>query len=68
MTEFDELVLNLTMPKVQAWERLNDPNYSGKLTMGEFHKLLLDAGYSEDVAQRAASARGWDRLSAGVMM
>jgi hypothetical protein len=56
------------MPKVQAWERLNNPEYSGKLTMGEFYDLLLKAGYSEEVAQRAASKRGWDRLEAGVQM
>ncbi len=58
----------MVMPKVQAWERLNDPGYCGRLTMGEFHALLLEAGYSEDVAQRAASKRGWDRLEAGVTM
>ncbi len=56
------------MSKVQAWERLNDPNYCGRLNMGEFHTLLLEAGYSEQVAQKAASQRGWDRLSAGVVM
>ena len=68
MTEFDELVLNLTLPKVQAWERLNNPEYSGQLTMGQFHALLLEAGYPEDVAQEAANKRGWDRLNAGVKM
>ncbi len=56
------------MPRVQAWERLNDPSYCGRLTMLEFHDLLLRAGYSEDAAQRAANKRGWDRLQAGVMM
>lgn len=56
------------MPKVQAWERLNDPEYSGRLTMLEFYELLIKAGYTEEVAQRAASQRGWERLQAGVMM
>ncbi len=56
------------MPKVQAWERLNDPEYSGRLTMLQFRELLLEAGYSEDVAQKAANQRGWDRLCAGVTM
>ncbi len=56
------------MPKVQAWERLNDPEYSGRLTMGRFKALLLEAGYSEETAQKAANQRGWDRLCAGVMM
>ena len=56
------------MPKVQAWERLNDPEYCGGLTMGQFYDLLIAAGYQEDVAQKAASQRGWERLSAGVEM
>jgi hypothetical protein len=62
------MVLELAMPKVQAWERLNDYNYSGQLTMGEFETLLLKAGYRPDVAHEAAMKRGWDRLEAGVMM
>ena len=56
------------MPKVRAWERLNDPEYSGRLTMVEFYDLLLAAGYREDVAQRAANERGYQRLQAGVNM
>lgn len=56
------------MPRVQAWEKLNDPEYSGRLTMGEFHALLLQAGYPEQAAQKAAAQRGWHRLEAGVMM
>lgn len=54
------------MPKVQAWERINDPEYSGSLTMVQFYELLLEAGYSEESAQRAANKRGWDRLQQGV--
>ena len=68
MTPFDEDVLRDVMSKVQAWERLNDPEYCGKLTMGEFYALLLAAGYSEDTAQRAANRHGWNRLGAGVTM
>lgn len=68
MTDFDELVLTLAMSKVQAWERLNDPNYSGKLTFLQFKELLLEAGYSEEVAQKAACERGLARLAAGVAM
>jgi hypothetical protein len=56
------------MPKVRAWERLSDPHYSGHLNMAQFYDLLLEAGYSEEVAQAAANKRGWDRLAAGVMM
>lgn len=56
------------MPKVMAWERLNNPEYCGKLTMNEFYDLLIAAGYSDDVAQNAACKRGWDRLEAGVKM
>ncbi len=56
------------MYKVQAWERLNDPGYCGKLSMGEFYELLIKAGYSESAAQKAASQRGWERLQAGVTL
>ncbi len=56
------------MPKVQAWEKLNNPEYCGRLTMGEFHTLLIEAGYNEEVAQKAANQRGWERLNAGVVM
>lgn len=58
----------MVMPKVQAWERLNNPEYSGRLTMTEFYDLLIAAGYNEDAAQRAANKRGWDRLQAGVSL
>lgn len=56
------------MPKVQAWERLNDPDYSGRLNMAQFRALLLQAGYSAAAAKKAANQRGWDRLCAGVEM
>lgn len=53
------------MVSTQAWEVLNDPEYCGKLTMNQYHGLLLKAGYSRDHADEAALQRGWDRLSAG---
>ena len=56
------------MVKVRAWERLNDTDYSGRLTTVEFYNLLLEAGFTEDVAQKAASQRGLERLSAGEMI
>lgn len=68
MSDFDELVLSLTLPRIKAWERLHDAEYSGRLTMGQFHELMLAAGYSEDAAQKSASQRGWERLNAGVTM
>lgn len=58
----------MLLPKVQAWERLNNPEYCSRLTMGEYYDLLIAAGYSEEVAQEAAKNRGWERLEAGVMM
>ena len=36
--------------------------------MEQFYDLLIEAGYSEEAAQKAASQRGWDRLNAGVTM
>lgn len=68
MTDFDELVLSLTLPKVKAWERLHNPEYCGALTMGQLYDLMLAAGYSEEEAQKAASRRGAERLDAGVVM
>lgn len=61
-------MFKLTIPKVQAWEQLNDPEYAGGLNMEDFHDLLLKAGYTQEVADAAASKRGWDRLQAGVVM
>lgn len=68
MSAFDEACLTLAMKKVQAWERLNDYEYSGQLKMGEFYDLLIEAGYSPEAAQRAANKRGWARLDAGLTM
>lgn len=61
-------MLSLAVPRVRAWELLNDPEYCGRLTMGQFKDLLLEAGYAEDAAQEAARQRGWERLCAGVTM
>lgn len=56
------------MLRVQAWELINNPEYCGQLTMEQFYKLLIEAGHSKEAAQEAASQRGWDRLSAGMVM
>lgn len=61
-------MLAKALPKVRAWERLHDPEQSGKLTFEQFFDLAVVAGYSEDEAQRAANERGWQRLAAGVTM
>lgn len=34
--------------------------------MNEFYELLIEAGYSESVAQKAANKRGQQRLDAGL--
>ena len=54
------------MPRVQARELLDDPKYCGKLGMDEFYDLLVRAGYSADVAQRAAVERGNLRMNVGL--
>lgn len=56
------------MPRIQAWELLNNLDYSRKLSMSELYDLLVEAGYTEDQAQCAANKRGWDRLSLGMTM
>lgn len=56
------------MQQVQAWELLNTPDYCGGLSMGDFHDLLVRAGYGADAAHKAAMQRGWERLSAGAVM
>ncbi len=68
LTRFDEDVLERAMDNVKAHELLEDPSYCGRLTMGEFRKLLLRAGYSVKVANEAAKERGWNRLVAGEVM
>lgn len=54
------------MRRVQAWERLNDHNYSSGLSMEGLYALLIEAGYRPEVAERAACRRGWERLDVGV--
>ena len=61
-------MLQLTIPKVQAWEHLNDPEYNRHLSMGELKELMLTTGYSEEEAQRVASQRGWERLTEGMTL
>lgn len=56
------------MERVQAQELLSDPGYSVRLGMEGFHKLLIRAGYSQEVAHKAALQHGWDRLSAGEVL
>lgn len=56
------------MDKTQAWELLNNPEYCSQLDMGGIHQLMLRAGYTAEVAQKAASQRGWERLNAGAVM
>lgn len=53
------------MHATQAWERLQDPDYTSRLSMDGFHLLLRRAGYSEEVAHRAAMEHGHARLNAG---
>jgi hypothetical protein len=56
------------MTRVQAWEQLNDPHYCGQLTLQQLYDLMVRAGYSHDVSEKAAKQRGWERMCAGVAM
>ena len=58
-------MIQSVIPRVRAWERLNDYSYSKQLRMDEFYELLIEVGYSEDIAQRAATQRGNARLDVG---
>ena len=53
------------MMTVQAQERLDDGAYCARLPMHEFQRLLVRAGYPQDIAHQTAMQRGMDRLSAG---
>jgi len=53
------------MIREKAVELLSDATYSARLPMEELRNLLIRAGYSKDIAHKAAMQRGWDRLSAG---
>lgn len=55
----------MTMTRVEALEQLGDYSYSGRLDADGLYKLLRRAGYSDDVSQKVASQRGWDRLIRG---
>jgi hypothetical protein len=68
LTPFDELVLEMTMRKVQAWERLNDREYCANLKMGEYYDLMIQAGATPENAQSAANRRGFKRLEMGLLM
>jgi hypothetical protein len=58
-------VLRLTLPKVRAWERVNDPEMVGRMSMGQLLEMMIEAGYPREVAEEAASEHGWRRLEAG---
>ena len=52
--------------RVQAWESLNNPDHCGHMNTDQFYRTMLQAGYSQEVAQEAAKKLGWDRLEAGL--
>ncbi len=56
------------MEKVRAWELLHDPEYSSGLDMDGLHRLMIRAGFSAEVAQKAATQRAWERMSQGVVI
>ena len=49
-------------------DRLESPRDGGRLDMLQLYDLMLQAGYSEEIAQREASRRGYERLCAGERM
>lgn len=66
MTHFDEEVLSVVMSRTQAWEELHDRNTASQMNTVDFYNLMIRAGYSEEVAQKAANERGLNRLKAGL--
>lgn len=55
------------MTRLKAMDRLSDPKYGGNLNASQFYELMIEAGYSESVAQKAANQRGNSRMDAGVV-
>jgi len=56
------------MVRVQAWERLTDPRWSGGLDADGLYRLCLQAGIREDEANEIALQRANDRLNYGEVM
>lgn len=56
-------MLSLVMEKTMAWEVLNDPEQSSRLTALGVYEMMVLAGYPEEEAQRAMSERGMQRLA-----
>ena len=53
------------MLQTQAREKLEDADYTSRLTMDGFYRLLIKAGYPKDIAHEATKERSWNRLLAG---
>ena len=68
LSQFEELVCSLALPRVRAWEILHDPEHSGPLSFTQFYDMAIAAGYSEEEAQKGANERGLARLNAGISM
>lgn len=51
---------------LKAMDKLADPEYGGNLNASQFYDLMIEAGYSKQVAQKAANQRGNNRMDAGV--
>jgi hypothetical protein len=45
------------MEEAKAFEDLENPEVGGRLNANDFYELCRKAGYSEEVSQKAATAR-----------
>lgn len=61
---FREELLFAGLQVAKAWEMLHDPKVTGNLKTDSYMQLCRDAGYSEEVAQKAGTAWANKRLDA----
>jgi hypothetical protein len=55
-------LFDLLEKEVYAWEILRDPETGGSLSAEGVLEMYRAAGYSEEIAQKAASERAWQRM------
>jgi hypothetical protein len=63
VSPFEEKVLFAALPQALAFKELHDGKATGDLNAEQMYELARRAGYSEDGAQKIATARGEARMN-----